>query len=104
MGWIYLLIAGLMEIVWAAGLKQSEGFTRLVPTLVTVVSLAISLTFLGFALKTLPIGTGYAVWTAIGVVGTTVVGIAFFGDPATLPRIACIGLIIVGVAGLKFAG
>ncbi|GLK78387.1 DMT family transporter [Methylopila turkensis] len=104
MGWVYLLAAGLMEIVWATGLKYSEGFTKLVPTVVTVISIACSLTLLGLALRTLPIGIGYAAWTGIGVVGTTIFGMAVFGEPATAARIGCIGLILAGVVGLKIAG
>ncbi|MFD1704028.1 DMT family transporter [Methylopila henanensis] len=104
MGWVYLLAAGLMEIVWAMGLKYSEGFTKLVPTVVTVISIACSLTLLGLALRTLPIGIGYAAWTGIGVVGTTIFGMAVFGEPATAARIGCIGLILAGVVGLKIAG
>lgn len=102
MGWTYLLLAGLTEIVWATSLKYSEGFTKLGPTVVTAVALACSLTLLGLALKTLPIGLGYAVWTGIGAAGATIVGMILFGDPVEPLRLACIGLILAGVLGLKF--
>ncbi|HRO01252.1 MAG TPA: quaternary ammonium compound efflux SMR transporter SugE [Nitrobacter sp.] len=101
MAWLLLFAAGLMEIGWAIGLKYTEGFTRLVPTVLTLAAMAISLGLLGLALKTLPIGTAYAVWTGIGAVGTAILGIMLFGDPATLARLACIGLIVAGIAGLK---
>ncbi len=103
MAWLYLLFAGLFEIGWAIGLKYTDGFTRLVPTLLTVASMAVSLFLLGLALKTLPIGTGYAVWTGIGTIGTAILGIILFAEPATAIRLACIGLIVCGIAGLKFA-
>lgn len=101
MAWLLLFAAGLMEIGWAIGLKYTEGFTRLVPTVLTLAAMAISLGLLGLALKTLPIGTAYAVWTGIGAVGTAILGIMLFDDPATLARLACIGLIVAGIAGLK---
>jgi quaternary ammonium compound-resistance protein SugE len=101
MSWTYLLIAGLLEIVWAVGLKYTEGFTRLAPSVVTVAAMAASMVFLGLALRTIPIGTGYAVWTGIGAVGTALLGIVLFAEPATATRLACIGLIVVGIAGLK---
>jgi quaternary ammonium compound-resistance protein SugE len=101
MAWLLLLIAGLLEVGWAVGLKYTEGFTRLVPSVLTLVSMAASVGMLGLALKTLPIGTAYAVWTGIGAVGTAILGIALFGDPAGIARIACIGLIIAGIVGLK---
>ncbi|RJF68332.1 quaternary ammonium compound efflux SMR transporter SugE [Rhodopseudomonas palustris] len=101
MAWFYLLIAGLMEIGWAIGLKYTEGFTRLVPTVLTLAAMTASILLLGLALKTLPIGTAYAIWTGIGAVGTAALGIALFGDPATFARIACIGLIVAGIIGLK---
>jgi quaternary ammonium compound-resistance protein SugE len=102
MAWIYLLIAGLFEIAWAIGLKYTEGFTRLVPSLWTVAAMALSLACLGLALKTLPLGTAYAVWTGIGAFGTALLGIYLFGEPATPLRLVCIGLIVCGIAGLKF--
>ena len=101
MAWVLLVIAGLFEVGWAIGLKYTEGFTRPLPTALTVVSMVISLGLLGLALRDLPVGTAYAVWTGVGAVGTALLGIALFGDPATLPRLACIGLIVAGIAGLK---
>ena len=99
--WLYLAIAGLFEVGWAIGLKYTEGFTRLVPSVLTVGAMIVSLALLGLALKTLPVGTAYAVWTGVGAVGTAILGIVLFADPATLPRLACIGLIVVGIVGLK---
>ncbi|AVT81129.1 MAG: quaternary ammonium compound efflux SMR transporter SugE [Rhodopseudomonas sp.] len=104
MAWFYLFVAGLMEIGWALGLKYTEGFTRLVPTALTVSAMVASVALLGLALKTLPIGTAYAVWSGIGAVGTAALGIALFGDPATVGRLACIGLIVAGIVGLKMVG
>ncbi len=101
MAWLLLLIAGLLEVGWAVGLKYTEGFTRLVPSVLTLFSMAASVGMLGLALKTLPIGTAYAVWTGIGAVGTAILGIALFGDPAGVARLACIGLIVAGIVGLK---
>jgi quaternary ammonium compound-resistance protein SugE len=101
MAWLLLLIAGFFEVGWAIGLKYTEGFSRLVPSLLTLLSMAASVGMLGLALKTLPIGTAYAVWTGIGAVGTAILGIMLFGDPAGFARIACIGLIIAGIVGLK---
>jgi quaternary ammonium compound-resistance protein SugE len=103
MAWVYLIIAGLFEIGWAIGLKYTEGFSRLWPSLATVAAMALSLALLGLALKTLPVGTAYAVWTGVGAVGTAALGIYLFGDPATAPRLVCIGLIVAGIVGLKFA-
>lgn len=102
MAWFLLFLAGLFEIGWAVGLKYTDGFTRLTPTVFTVISMVISITLLGLAVKTLPMGTAYAVWTGIGTVGTVLLGIWLLGDPATLVRLACIGLIVAGIAGLKF--
>ncbi len=101
MAWFILLIAGLMEIGWAIGLKYTEGFTRLVPSAITLVLMTASVVLLAIALKTLPVGTGYAVWTGIGAVGTAIFGIVLFGDPATAARLASIGLIVAGIVGLK---
>ncbi|HEU4804824.1 MAG TPA: quaternary ammonium compound efflux SMR transporter SugE [Nitrobacter sp.] len=101
MAWFLLFAAGLMEVGWAIGLKYTEGFTRLVPSLLTLAAMAVSMALLGLALKTLPIGTAYAVWTGIGAVGTAILGIVLFGDPATIARLACIGLIVAGIVGLK---
>ncbi|EFI51716.1 MAG: quaternary ammonium compound efflux SMR transporter SugE [Bradyrhizobiaceae bacterium] len=103
MAWVILFFAGLMEICWAIGLKYTEGFTRLVPSVLTLAAMTISVILLAIALKTLPVGTGYAVWTGIGAVGTAILGIVLFGDPATAGRLACIGLIIAGIVGLKLA-
>jgi quaternary ammonium compound-resistance protein SugE len=101
MAWTYLFFAGLFEIGWAIGLKYTDGFTRLVPTIWTIASMIVSLLLLGLALKTLPVGTGYAVWTGIGTVGTAILGIVLFGEPATILRLASIGLILSGIIGLK---
>ena len=101
MAWVYLLFAGLFEIGWAIGLKYTEGFTRLWPTVLTALSMVVSLVLLGLALKTLPVGTGYAVWTGIGAVGTVILGIVLLGEPATAGRLACVGLIVAGIVGLK---
>lgn len=103
MAWIYLLLAGLFEIVWAIGLKYTEGFTRLWPTVVTIAAMVVSMGLLGIAAKDLPIGTAYAVWTGIGAVGAAILGIVLFAEPATALRIASIGLIVAGVIGLKLA-
>jgi quaternary ammonium compound-resistance protein SugE len=103
MAWLYLFLAGLFEVGWAIGLKYTEGFSRLFPSVLTVAAMALSLALLGLALKSLPVGTAYAVWTGIGAVGTAVLGIILFSEPATVSRLACIGLIVCGIAGLKFA-
>jgi quaternary ammonium compound-resistance protein SugE len=103
MAWIYLLFAGLFEIGWAIGLKYTDGFSRPMPTVLTVVSMIISLALLGLALKTLPVGTAYAIWTGIGTVGTAMLGIVLLGEPATAIRLACIALIVSGIIGLKLA-
>jgi quaternary ammonium compound-resistance protein SugE len=99
--WVHLFLAGLFEIGWAIGLKYTEGFTRLVPSLWTGAAMAISLFLLALALKALPVGTAYAVWTGIGAVGTAALGIYLFGEPATVARLASIGLIVAGIVGLK---
>ncbi|MDR2981131.1 MAG: quaternary ammonium compound efflux SMR transporter SugE [Puniceicoccales bacterium] len=101
MAWVLLLIAGLFEIVWALGLKYTDGFTRLWPTVGTLVAMTISVWLLGMAVKSLPVGTAYAVWTGIGAVGTVIFGIILLGDPVNAPRLICVGLILAGVAGLK---
>jgi quaternary ammonium compound-resistance protein SugE len=101
MAWIILLLAGLTEVGWAVGLKYTEGFTRLVPSVLTVTSMVVSLGLLGLALKTLPIGTAYAVWTGIGTVGTAILGIYLFGESTAALRLACIALIVAGIVGLK---
>ena len=101
MAWIYLTVAGLFEIGWAIGLKYTDGFTRLLPSLWTVASMILSIVLLGLALRTLPVGTAYAVWTGIGAIGTAALGIYLFGEPATAARLLCIGLILAGIVGLK---
>jgi quaternary ammonium compound-resistance protein SugE len=101
MPWIYLLLAGLLECGWAIGLKYTEGFSRLVPSLLTVTCMAISIGLLGLAIRDLPVGTAYAIWTGIGTVGAVGLGIVLFGDPATVARLSCIGLIMAGIVGLK---
>ena len=101
MSWIVLFIAGLLEVVWAVGLKYSEGFTRLVPSVVTAVAAAASFWLLAVALKHIPLGTGYVIWVGIGAVGTALVGMWLFQKPATAARLACIGLIVAGIVGLK---
>ena len=101
MAWIILFFAGLSEIGWAVGLKYTEGFTRLVPSALTISCMIVSILLLGLALKTLPLGTAYAIWTGIGTIGTALLGIALFGESASALRLACIGLIIAGIVGLK---
>ncbi|APH71766.1 quaternary ammonium compound efflux SMR transporter SugE [Aquibium oceanicum] len=101
MSWLILFAAGLFEIGWAVGLKYTEGFTRLWPTLATIVSMTVSLALLGLALRTLPLGTAYAVWTGIGTIGTVVLGILLFGESSDAIRLACICLIVAGIVGLK---
>ena len=101
MSWLILVIAGLFEIGWAIGLKSTQGFTRLWPTLGTVGAMVISVGLLGVAMRELPVGTAYAVWTGIGAVGTVILGIVLFGDPANAPRLVCVGLIVAGILGLK---
>jgi len=103
MPWIYLLLAGLFEIGFALGLKYSEGFSRLWPSIGTVVAAGISLWLLTQAMKQIPIGTAYAVWTGIGAMGVAVLGIVLFNDSASPARLACVGLIVAGVIGLKLA-
>ena len=101
MEWVHLLIAGMFEISWAIGLKYSHGFSRLMPSVITVVCMVLSFYFLALALKHLPLGTAYAVWTGIGTLGTVVLGIILFKEPATALRLACIFLILTGITGLK---
>jgi quaternary ammonium compound-resistance protein SugE len=102
MAWVYLVIAGLLEVGWAIGLKYTNGFTNLVPSVLTADSMVLSVMLLGLAMRELPVGTGYAVWTGIGTVGTAILGIVLFAEPATAIRIVSIGLIVAGIAGLKF--
>ena len=101
MAWFLLFLAGLFECGWAIGLKYTEGFTRPLPTTLTVISMVVSIVLLGLAVKHLPIGTAYAVWTGIGTVGTVILGIWLLGDSASVTRLACITLIVAGIAGLK---
>jgi quaternary ammonium compound-resistance protein SugE len=101
MAWTMLFVAGLLEVGWAIGLKYTDGFTRLTPSVLTLVSMIGSVILLGLSLKSLQVGTAYAVWTGIGTVGTALLGIALLGEPATAIRLACIGLIVAGIAGLK---
>jgi quaternary ammonium compound-resistance protein SugE len=99
--WFWLLIAGLFEIAWAVGLKYTDGWTRLWPSLFTAATMAASIFFLSLAFRALPLGTAYAVWTGIGAVGTALYGMTFFGEPRDVARIACLLLIVGGIAGLK---
>lgn len=101
MAWIYLLLAGVFEVVWASTMKQSAGFTKLGPSVITGVTMLISLWLLALAMRSLPLGTAYAIWTGVGAVGAFIVGIAVFGEAASLMRIASVGLIIAGLVGLK---
>ncbi len=103
MAWIILFVAGLFEVGWAVGLKYTEGFTRLWPTVWTAVALIASMVLLGLSLRTLPLGTAYAVWTGIGTVGTVILGIVLFREPATAMRLLCIALILAGIVGLKMS-
>ncbi|MDR6633207.1 quaternary ammonium compound-resistance protein SugE [Phyllobacterium sp. 1468] len=102
MAWIILILAGLFEIGWAIGLKYSDGFTKITPSVLTAASMVISVVLLGLALRDLPVGSAYAVWTGIGTVGTALLGMYMFGEPATVVRFVCIGLIVAGIGGLKF--
>lgn len=101
MAWFTLLLAGLLEIGWAIGLKYTDGFTRFWPSVATLSSMLVSLLLLTSALRSLPLGTAYAIWTGIGAVGTVTLGIILFGEPASLGRLFCVGLIVAGIAGLK---
>lgn len=103
MPWFHLIIAGLLEVAWAVGLKQTAGWTRLWPSLITVVLMIASFFFLSLALRTLPLGTSYAIWTGIGAVGTALIGIFIFDEPRTAARLVCILLIVAGIVGLKLA-
>lgn len=103
MAWIVLVVAGLFEIAWAIGLKYTEGFSRPWPTVATVTAMVVSIVLLGWAMRSLPVGTAYAVWTGIGAAGTVVLGIVLFQEPATALRLACVGLIVAGILGLKLS-
>ena len=103
MAWFLLCVAGVFEIAWAIGLKYSDGFSRLVPSVLTVGAMAASIVLLSIALKSLPVGTAYAVWTGIGAAGTAVLGMYLFQEPATMLRLGSIALVIAGIAGLKLA-
>ena len=103
MAWLLLLVAGLLEIGWAVGLKYTEGFTRLWPSVFTGTSMVASVVLLGIAMKSLPVGTSYAVWVGVGAIGTAILGIVLFGEPATPGRLLSLGLILAGIIGLKLA-
>jgi len=103
MSWFILLIAGLLEVVWAIGLKYTHGFTRLMPSLITIAAMIVSMALLSWAMRTLPVGTAYAVWTGIGAVGAAIVGILLLGESANLARIASLALIVAGIIGLKLS-
>ncbi len=104
MAWLMLVLAGLLEVAWAIGLKYADGFTRLWPSLFTLAAMAASFILLSKTFASLPVGTAYAVWTGIGAAGTALLGIALFGEPATAARLGCIGLILAGIVGLKLVG
>lgn len=103
MAWLLLIIAGLCEIVWAIGLKYANGFTRLWPSVITVVAMLVSIVLLGYAMKSLPVGTSYAVWVGVGAVGTAILGIVLLGESASPGRLASLALIVAGIVGLKLA-
>jgi quaternary ammonium compound-resistance protein SugE len=103
MAWVILFFAGLAEVGWAVGLKYTEGFSRLWPSVGTIAAMLVSLWLLGLALKDLPLGTAYAIWTGIGTIGTAILGIVLFGESAAVLRLVCIGLIVAGIVGLKLA-
>lgn len=101
MSWLMLIVAGVFEIGWAVGLKYTEGFTRLVPSVLTIAAMVVSLGLLGLALKTLPIGTAYAVWVGVGAAGTAIAGMLLFGESVGVAKFACLALIVTGIVGLK---
>jgi quaternary ammonium compound-resistance protein SugE len=103
MAWIILVVAGLFEVCWAVGLKYTEGFTRLWPSVGTVAAMIVSVVLLGWAMRSLPVGTAYAVWTGIGAVGTVLLGLVLFDEPATVARLGCVALIVAGIVGLKLS-
>lgn len=101
MAWIYLMIAGLLEIAWAIGLKYADGFTKLWPSVFTIIGMILSFVCLAQAVRTIPVGSAYAIWTGIGVIGTTILGVILFSEPRDIARISCLLLILVGIIGLK---
>ncbi|BEP38499.1 quaternary ammonium compound efflux SMR transporter SugE (plasmid) [Variovorax sp. V59] len=103
MAWVLLVVAGLLEVGWAIGLKYTDGFTKPWPSIFTVAAMVISVVMLGIAMKSLPVGTSYAVWVGVGAVGTAILGIILFGEPATSGRLISLGLIVAGIVGLKLA-
>ncbi len=103
MSWLLLVVAGLLEVVWAIGLKYTEGFTRLTPSLVTIAAMGLSIYLLGLSLRTLPIGTAYAVWVGIGAVGTAIAGILVFGETVSPAKLASLVLVVAGIVGLKLS-
>ena len=104
MAWAILIVAGIFEVIWAVTLKYSEGFTKLWPSMIFIIAAWLSFACLSLALKHIPMGSAYAVWTGIGAVGIKIIGMVWFGEPATLFRIVCIALIVIGIAGLKLSG
>ena len=103
MAWVLLFVAGLLEVGWAIGLKYTEGFTRLWPSVFTLAAMVLSVVLLGVAMKSLPVGTSYAVWVGVGAVGTAILGMVLIGEPASLGRLVSLGLIVAGIVGLKLA-
>ena len=103
MNWLILIIAGLFEIVWAIGIKYTDGFTRLWPSVLTLAAMAVSVVLLGIAMKSLPVGTAYAVWVGVGAVGTAILGIFLFGESANIGRLLSLSLIVIGIIGLKLS-
>lgn len=103
MAWVLLVIAGLLEVGWAIGLKYTDGFTRLWPSVFTTIAMVLSVVMLGVAMKSLPVGTSYAIWVGVGAVGTAILGMVLFGEPASAGRLASLGLIVAGIVGLKLA-
>lgn len=103
MNWLILFIAGLFEVAWAIGLKYTEGFTKLWPSVGTLLAMVLSVVLLGIAMKGIPVGTAYAVWTGIGTMGAVILGIILFNEPANATRLICLGLILAGIAGLKLS-
>jgi quaternary ammonium compound-resistance protein SugE len=103
MAWLLLMVAGILEVGWAIGLKYTEGFTRLWPSVFTLAAMTLSVVLLGIAMKSLPVGTSYAVWVGVGAVGTAILGMVLFAEPATAGRLVSLGLIVAGIVGLKLA-